>query len=88
MSVYKAMPKAAKRPPARIGAPYWAKLAAAPVLGLGEAVLEAPEAAAPPLREVVGVLEAEAEAEEISPLSVMVRLPQRVSRARWHSNSC
>jgi hypothetical protein len=87
MAVYKAMPKTAKRPPARIGAPYWAKLAAAPWLGVGVLDALAPEA---PLCLAVdeAPAEVEAEAEELAPLSSMVRLPHFVSRARSHSNSC
>lgn len=63
--VYNARPKRAKKPPATTGAPYWAKLAAAPVLAAG---------AAEPLAEEPGVREAwapeeEAEAVETAPLS-------------------
>lgn len=92
--IYKAIPKRAKRPPARAVVPYKARLAAA----AGEGVLEAappegedPVEAGEPLLVAEGLDEAdeEPEPEPELPASVacsMVLLPHRLLRACSHSN--
>lgn len=90
--IYKAIPKRAKRPPARAVVLYKARLAAAPVVGVWEAALadaEAPVGADEPLLVAEGPDEADADPEAAPPASLAcstVLLPHRLLRACSHSN--
>jgi len=89
VSLYKTRPKMARRPPARAVVPYWASAAAALPAAVGEAEGVDEESEEEPLVEEGELLaEAEPELPALPALvaSVVVRLPQRLSRAWMHWN--
>jgi hypothetical protein len=85
--IYKAMPKIAKRPPARTGVAYCPSEAAAAWLAAAEAPLapaEVAEAAAPLVREA----EPETELEAPGEFALVVRVPQFAFMAVSQSAFC
>jgi|TARA_R110002003_G_scaffold13_5_gene869 hypothetical protein len=85
LPIYNAMPKTARRPPAKMGAPYCARGTAAPELAAG-VVEPVGDDEAPEEREAVAVAEPEGARELTAPASLTVRLPQLALRACSHWN--